>query len=105
MAAAANTAAVGGNGSRKARGRQDPAGQEKVIEEAKLHDRIPHLVRLLKTSEEASTAFSEAVKAVAEKSGLLASVVRTFVKAKAGENYDEKKKEVEQLHLVFEHEG
>ena len=85
----------------KARGRQDRSGQEKVIEVAKLIEKLPHLQGLYNTAKEANKDFSDAVKAVAEKSGLLASVVRKIVVAKAGENYDDKKKEAEQLEMVF----
>lgn len=85
----------GVSGRGRVRGRQDRSKQEKVIDMGKLNERIDHLVSLHKSSK-------DAVKAVAEKAGLLASVVRKFVVAKAGESFDEKKKEAEQLALVFE---
>lgn len=86
---------------RNARGRQDRSGQEKVIEVAKLTEKLPHLQSLYTTAKDANKDLSDAIKAVAEKSGLLASVVRKIVVAKAGENYDDKKKEAEQLEMVF----
>lgn len=94
-----------GNGKRRstgARGRQDRAGQEKVIRPGELKERLPHLIALHNTAKEASKDLSDAVKSVAEKSGLLASVVRRLVVAKAGDNFEEKKKEAEQLSLVFD---
>ncbi len=90
---------------RGARGRQGRDKQEKVIRMKELDDRIPHLVSLHTKSKDAAKDYSDAVKAVAEKSGLLASVVRRFVVAKAGQNFDEKKKEAEQLSLVFDELG
>lgn len=87
---------------RTARGRQDRSRQEKVIDMSKLKEKLDHLVSLNKTAKDASKDYSDAVKAAAEKSGLLASVVRRYVVAKAGDSFDEKKKEAEQLALVFE---
>ncbi len=89
------------NGKRAPRGRQDRSGQEKVIKMKELEDRLPHLVSLKNKSSDAAKDFSSAVKAVAEKSGLLASVVRKVTIAKSGDNFDEKAKEAEQLELVF----
>lgn len=88
-------------GRRGARGRQDRSGQEKVIKTKELEDRLPHLISLKNKAADAAKDFSSAVKSVAEKSGLLASVVRKVVIAKAGDSFDEKKKEAEQLELVF----
>lgn len=87
---------------RTARGRQDRGGQEKVIDKTHLVEKIPHLVKLHTAAKEAGKDLSSAIKKVAEKSGLLASVVRKVVVAKAGENFDEKKKEAEQLALMFD---
>jgi hypothetical protein len=90
--------AVGGG----ARGRTGRDKQEKVIKMDELRSRLANLVSLHKKAKDASTDYSAGVKAVAEKAGLLASVVRRFVVAKAGEAFDEKKKEAEQLNLVFD---
>ena len=56
-------------------------------------------------AEEAAEDFASAVKATAEASGLLASVVRRFVTARAGENFEEKARECEQLSLLFDEIG
>jgi thiamine monophosphate kinase len=88
--------------ARGARGRQDRSGQEKVIDKTHLVEKLPHLVKLYTASKDASTDLSDGIKKVAEKSGLLASVVRKLVVAKASENFDEKKKEAEQLALMFD---
>lgn len=67
-----------------------------------MEDKLEHLTKLHTTAKEASQDFSDAVKATAEKAGMLASVVRRYVIANAGENYIEKKREQEQLALLFE---
>jgi len=89
-------------GRRSARGRQDRSGQKKAIDMSKLTDRLDHLVNLHGRAKTAARDLSDAVKAVAEKSGLLASVVRKVVVAKAGEGFEDKKKEAAQLALAFD---
>lgn len=91
-----------GRAQRGARGRQDRSGQEKVIDKSHLTERLDHLVQLHTRSKESSKDLSDAIKAVAEKAGLLASVVRKIVVAKAGESFEEKKKEAKQLALMFD---
>lgn len=96
----------GARGRRKAApGRQDRSGQEKVVKLKEFEDRVPHLVSLYNAQKTAAKDFSDAVKAVAEKSGLYASVVRKGVVAKAGDNFEERQKEATQLELVFDRLG
>lgn len=91
------------NGEEKdVEGRKGRDKQEAVIEVAELKKRMPQLVKLKKTSDEASEDLNDAIKKAAEESGLLASVVRKAVVAQAGENFEEKRREVEQLSLAFE---
>lgn len=85
-----------------AKGRKGKDKQEAVIEIAKLRQKLPELVKLKKAADEASANLNDGIKAAAEKSGLLASVVRKVVVASAGENFEEKKREAEQLSLAFE---
>jgi hypothetical protein len=93
---------TGGRRRRQVKGRQDAAKQEKKIEIQKLDEKMDHLVSLHTACKEAGTNFSDAIKAVAESSGLQASVVRRFVAAKAGENFGDRKRDAEQLALVFD---
>lgn len=88
--------------TRRAAGRKDADKQPAVIEVAKLKERLPQLKKLSTAADEASTDFNDAVTAAAEKSGLLASVVRKVVKAWSGENFEEERRKVEQLSLAFE---
>lgn len=87
--------------TRSARGRVDN-GQEAVINLESLTTRMPDLLKLKAAADDAKTDYADAVKATAEKSGLLASTVRKYVNARAGDNFDEEKTKVEQLALVFE---
>jgi hypothetical protein len=94
---------VGGNGADKsAKGRKGKDRQEAVIEPQVLKQRMPQLVKLKKSSDSASEDLNDAIKACAEKSGLLASVVRKAVVASAGEDFEAKHREVEQLQLAFD---
>ena len=86
----------------KARGRKDADKQEAVISTKPVKDRIADLIALYIKAGEASDKFNDAVKATAEKAGLLSSVVRKFVVARASEKYEEEARKVEQLSLIFE---
>lgn len=89
----------------KPMGRKDKEGQESVIKLTEIKQRIDDLVELHIQAAEAAARYGEAIKAAAEKSGLLASVVRKFVAARASEDFGEHKRKVEQLALVFEEVG
>src|SRR5712664_4226457 len=106
MANGTQTEAARGTGrSKKPLGRQDAEHQETVIETKVVKDKINHLVKLKTTADEAVADFADAVKKVAEDSGLLAASVRKFVVARAGEGYEEAKRKCEQLSLLFEEVG
>ena len=85
-----------------ARGRKDLSGQEKVIEMDKLRDKVHHLSTLKRAAQEAAVEYGEAVKAVAESSGLQSSVIRTFINAVVSDKRDGPKREAEQLALCFD---
>ena len=89
----------------KKRGRKPKAriedGQEKVIHMETLKTREQQLISLFETAKSAKQDLSDAVKKCAVDSGLLSKVVRQYITAKAGEKFDERKLECEQLSLVF----
>lgn len=87
-----------------ARGRSD-GGQEAVIKLEAVSVSIEELVNLKKAADAAGEALDEAIKATAEKAGLLSKVVRSLVLARANDKFDDKKKEVDQLALVFDEVG
>ncbi len=100
------TEAKRGNGRASPRGRKDQTtGQEAAISLRPIQDGIDELVALYLHQQESAARCSDAIKAAAEKSGLLANVLRKFVKARAGEKFEEAKRTVEQLALVFEEVG
>lgn len=92
----------GVDGARKPQARKGRDKQEKVEQPQVINERMDQLVRLKKASDEASQDLSDAIKKAAEDSGYLASVVRKIVVAKAGDGYAEKKREAEQLALLFD---
>lgn len=102
MEVVSNTAEAKAPRRRKPTGRVSGDGQESVIDVSKAHDKEKHLVGLYTKQQEAAADFADAIKVVAEKSGLNASTVRAWVIAKAGENYDEKRRKVQQLSIIFE---
>jgi hypothetical protein len=105
MEALAEAPIIRRRGRKPKLGRVDHDGQEASIKLDAIREGVDNLVSLYRAAEEAGTDLSEAIKAVAEKSGLLATVVRKFIAAKAGEQYEERKRQCEQLSLVFEEVG
>jgi hypothetical protein len=98
-----NAASAASTGSRRRVGsRQGTDQQDEAIRLEELRKKVGYLVRLHNTAQDAKEEFAEAVRAVAEASGLQAKVVRRFVVAKAGTTFEKKKKEAEQLSLVFD---
>jgi hypothetical protein len=83
-------------------GRTEPDGQEAVINVTAVKDAVDDLVVLYRLSEEATAKLNDGIKATAEKSGLLAATVRKFIVAKASDDFEERRRKVEQLALVFE---
>lgn len=87
---------------RKPTARIDAEGQESVISVTEVANRIDELVELYTLAEESGAKLNDAIKATAEKSGLLAATVRKYVVAKASDDFDGHKRKVVQLALVFE---
>jgi hypothetical protein len=54
---------------------------------------------------DAANTLSEGIKAAAEKAGIQATVLRKFITARAGEKFEEKKRDCAQLNLLFEEVG
>lgn len=89
--------------ARDVRGRKNRDQQEAVIKISELKDRLDDLVNLHLKAKEAQRKENDAIKATAKASGLLASVVKKAVVARASDDgFDDKKREYEQLALVFE---
>lgn len=65
-------------------------------------DTIQNLVLLHMSAKTAGNDLEAAIKAVAEKSGISAPVLRRYVNACAGDHYPDRKRDAEQLSLLFE---
>lgn len=77
--------------------------QEAVIELSVLNPlAIETLVAGLKSAQESTAIFNDGIKAFAEKAGIQASVLRKFIVARAGESFDNAKRDALQLSLLFE---
>jgi hypothetical protein len=84
------------------RGRKDSDGTEAVIKLAPLRKALADLLNLKGKVDTATGQFNDSVKAIAERTGLMSSVVKKLVKAKAGDDYAEAHRKVEQAALVFD---
>lgn len=84
------------------KGRKDPSGQEAVPKPEVLEAKLKELVHLHNKKTAAADACNDAIKAVAEKAGLLASVVAKVVAASANDKFEEEAKKAAQLSLAFE---
>jgi hypothetical protein len=91
--------------TRSTRGRKDENRQEKIISLGPVKERIDALVKLYKEAASSAEALSEDIKAVAEKAGINASALRKFVTARAGEKFEERKRDCEQLEMLFSEIG
>lgn len=86
----------------KAKGRKDSQGQEAVIREKPLKDALAELQTLHEKSDAAHDKLNGAIKAVAEKSGMQAKVIRKAVFAKHADDIEELEREVEQLQIALD---
>lgn len=93
------------NKAKGARGRKDADKQESVTKPQEIEKRIDHLVQGYKDAKAAAEQSSEDIKAAAEASGYNAKAVRALVVARAGEQFEEKKRDVAQQYELFEEVG
>lgn len=85
-------------------GRVD-GGQERAINLGKVSDKLEHLLKLHRKSEEAKENLSDAIKAVAEAAGIHASVLKRLVAARGGDGFVKAKAKSEHLQLLFDEIG
>jgi hypothetical protein len=90
---------------RKVRGRKDADKQEAITQPDVINGRIDELLRLYGASQSAGVEFSDAVKAAAEASGYNVAAIRKFVVARAGENFADKKRDLQQQMELFDEVG
>jgi hypothetical protein len=90
---------------RRTKARKDSEGQEAVIDLSAIKDRVDELISLHAAVRDASTDYSEAIKASAEKGGINARALRAYIRARASESYEKDKQYSEQLSLLFDELG
>jgi predicted DNA-binding protein len=83
-------------------GRMDADKQPMVKKPQIVAERLDELVELANKASTASERAKEAVTKCAEDSGFLASAVNKLVRAKAGDKFEEKHREVEQQKELFD---
>jgi hypothetical protein len=87
------------------RGRRDKDGTEHSITLQPLRKKLAHLMSLKGSADAARESLGTAVKAVAQETGLMASVVRKLVNARCGERFDDERRVAEQTALIFDEIG
>lgn len=90
---------------KRARGRKDASKQEGVTRPEIVAKKISNLVKLYKEAHASGEVLSDAIKAVAEESNYNTSAIRKLVVAKAGESFQEKKRDVDQQYELFDEVG
>jgi hypothetical protein len=90
------------NENRKARARKANDGQEQIVVLDALKDSLEHLVELLHLAQSAAKDYSDVIKNNAEIAGIQASVLGRFVKAKAGEKFEQHERDARQLVMLFD---
>jgi hypothetical protein len=98
------TGTTKGNGRTRTpgKGRMDADKQPAVKKPEVIAKRLDELVELHNKAQAAAERAKEAVTKAAEDSGFLASSVNKLVRAKAGDKFEEKHREVEQQHELFD---
>lgn len=80
--------------------------QEAVIRLEELNPlAIETMLTDFRNAKEAATVLDESVKAWATKAGIQSSVLRKFIAARASEGFADKKRDAQQLSLLFEEIG
>jgi hypothetical protein len=93
---------------RKVRGRKAKTSdhQEAIIKLEELNPlAIATLIADFRAAHDASEIFNEGIKANADRAGVQAAVLRKFVTARAGDSFNDKKRDAMQLSLLFEEIG
>lgn len=93
---------VNGEEREVGKGRMDADRQPAVKKPQIVSERLEELVDLHGKAQKAADRAKEAVTKCAEDSGFLASAVSKLVRAKAGDKFEEKHREVEQQKELFD---
>lgn len=83
-------------------GRTGRDGQEAIMKLDPVKKNLDTLVDLHKLVKSYQEDLNNGIKETAEAAGVNASVVKKYIVAKAGENFADKVREIEQLAFIFE---
>jgi hypothetical protein len=89
------------NKAKGPKGRKGKDRQEAALNNSELRELSHELILLKKSADGEAEAYSDAVKAAAEKTGYHASTIRSVIAALAGDDFEDKKGKAEQLSLAF----
>lgn len=95
----------GADPSESAPGRTGRDQQQAVTQPKIVADKVEELERLCVKAQEATKAYGDGVKRVAEKSGYLASNIRALVQARVKDKFGDKKRDAEQQLELFTEVG
>jgi len=87
------------------RGRKGADKQEAVLRPKAVQEAIGELLTSYEKSVSAADRFNSMVKAIAEKSGFMASNIKRLVKARHGEAFEDRRRDAEQLTMLFDEVG
>lgn len=99
------TQAAADTSSKSAKGRREKDGSEKVVTLQPLRVSLKHLASLYDSKKAAESAFREAVKKIAEKTGLMSAVVNKLISARAKDTVFDEARKAEQLSMIFSEIG
>ena len=89
----------------KPSGRKERDGTEKTITMMPLRKSLRHLASLNDALDAARSSYNAGVKAIAEKTGLMATVINKLVKSRAKDTVFEEARKAEQLSMLFSEFG
>lgn len=89
----------------RASGRKDPDGGEEIIKFQPTKEACADMIKLYQKMLAAKVVFNECVKGVAERSNTNAATLKKLVRASAGGNFADVRRDVDQFAIVFEEIG
>lgn len=98
----AGTEGKPGKGANRPAGRRDSTGTPATMSTKPVKEMLKDLITLETKRVAATEKFNDQVNAVAEKAGFSASNLRRLVKAHAKDKFQEVKRDIEQLGILFD---
>jgi len=89
----------------RATGRKDRDGGEEILKIPPIKDACSDMMKLYQKMLAAKVVFNECVKGVAERSNTNSATLKKLVRASAGGNFADVRRDVDQAAIVFEEVG